>query len=109
VKVSKELDAYVEACTALHAATAEAERIAKVVADGAKALARSPGQWAFGEAPVESERHESEGMPVDIFPTEWVGISARTWPVVGALMVIKQNYLDAAANVETARKAPLTQ
>ena len=100
--MSKELDAYMDACAALDKAKDEADRIAAVVQDGAKTLAKSPAHWRIGDPPIESERREGDGMAVDL---EWIGISAGTWPHVGTLLVLRQNYLDAVANVENARKA----
>ena len=94
-----------EACAPLEKARAEAENMARIAA-GAKTLANSPDRWCIGEPPVNLERRRGDGMPIDIeVDLEGVGISARTWPVVGSLLVLRQNYLDAVATVEKARRA----
>jgi|SRR5215475_1938110 len=87
-----ELDAYGRAAVETERVRVEAERLATIVANGAKMLAQDPATWRFVEPAPAWDSRNDDGISLDDPP---LAISPTNWPDLHRLLDVQRRYQSA--------------
>ena len=99
-RVIAQLAAYNEACARRQQLLRKAASLAEAVKNGATVLEEDPSKWKFGNTAGPRTRSR-RCMGADVAP-----IDPATWPSVGELVALQQEYMRASA-LESAALAVL--